>query len=266
MSQLVILRQRIKAIETVKKTTNAMRLIAMSTHSRLRHHKEQFQVYRNALHTLMAQIPAQSLQKEARSEHLVIIVGSQKGLCGIYNTSLVKYFNQLILPQPFKLMVIGRQIYEILNAQKTLIDSYQLQFSIQSYHTIAFQIAQTILHNNYKAVYIISQEAKTFFLQKPRMTQVWPVATQTTTESSDELIFEENPQELYQHLLQAYIVTQLDTFFFESLLAEQAARFLSMDNATHNADSLLTSMKLDYNKLRQALITRELADLSGSLI
>lgn len=265
MTQLVTLRSRIKAVETVKKTTNAMRLIAMSTHVRLRQHKEHLTFYQQTLKNLLNNIPIPEQSEHVSNQTLVIAIGSQKGLCGNFNNTLAKFFMLHKPQEPYTLMVIGKQLHRIFAASSQTINGYYDSFSIQNYHTIARELARAIKAHHYKKITVYAQTPKTFFIQKPTIFELLPLENRQDSSTRNHYSLEE-PTELYHHALHTYILTQLDVLLSQSLLAEQSARFLSMDNATRNADSLLNKMQLDYNKLRQTNITRELTDLSSSLL
>ena len=116
-------------------------------------------------------------------------------------------------------------------------------------------------------VTLYSNAPKTFFIQSPEKTVIYPLTYAATTNNySYEYVYEQSPVELILVLEELYLRAMLQKLFFDSLLAEQSSRFISMDIATRNAENLLDVMKLDYNKLRQMMITRELADLTGSLL
>ena len=115
---------------------------------------------------------------------------------------------------------------------------------------------------------VISSIMKNFFVQKPHASSLIPFvqqATSGTTHSTlEEYMWEQNPDDIIELLAQQYIDANLQYLLFQSLMAEHAARFISMDSSTRNAQNLLDTTKLDYNKLRQAKITKELNELSGS--
>lgn len=117
-------------------------------------------------------------------------------------------------------------------------------------------------------VMVFSNRLKTFFIQKPHeqvLIPFSPLANNTQTNSTAEYYWEQNPKELLDQLAYQTIEAQLYYLIFESLLAEHAARFISMDNATRNAQTLLEDNLLQYNKLRQAKITKELTELVSSM-
>lgn len=150
-----------------------------------------------------------------------------------------------------------------------MIASYQ-EFSASNFVALSQSIADIISTNPnlYAQARVISNYQKSFFVQKPRTTQIFPLAETAATETkeiSEEFLFEQSPEELSTTIRHLMLVVTLQELFFEALLAEHAARFLSMDSSTRNADNLLVEMKLEYNKSRQAAITRELTELSTNV-
>jgi len=122
----------------------------------------------------------------------------------------------------------------------------------------------------YSSVKILSNELKTFFIQIPRLTELIPIEDSTDQDeeqkpdksTNDGYIWYQEVEDLLDKIAPQYIASNINTLLVESLLAEQAARFLSMDTATRNAKNLLEETTLQYNKLRQAKITKELTELA----
>lgn len=265
MANLIYLRQRIKVVDTIKKTTNAMRLISMSLHSRLRHKKQYLEVYKKEIFQLLPHALTTTTTPHT-SAKLAILVGSQKGLCGVFNTALFSFFKNHHLPET-SVIVIGKQMAQLSTINNIIPQAVYGDFTISNFIDIANILTQTILNNNYTSVAVYSNQPKTFFLQTQVETPVWPLAlpeSEKATTPSDYL-YEQSSQELGLYLHKLMIKVHIQELLFSSLLAEQSARFLSMDNSTRNAENLLQAMKLQYNKRRQADITRELTDLTGSL-
>ena len=109
---------------------------------------------------------------------------------------------------------------------------------------------------------------KTFFVQKATITQLIPFdsasITANTEQSTEEYLWDETPNDILDKLAVQYIEAQFQHLIFQSLLSEHAARFISMDNSTRNANNLLAATKLEYNKVRQAKITTEITELTGN--
>ena len=109
---------------------------------------------------------------------------------------------------------------------------------------------------------VLSNQLKTFFIQKPHNTQLIPFISNPEASQSpathDQYQWDQSPADLLDQLARSTIESELHYLLFESLLAEHAARFISMDNATRNAQTLLEDTQLQYNKLRQAKIPKNL--------
>jgi F-type H+-transporting ATPase subunit gamma len=273
MTQLIHIRQRIKAIETTKKITHAMRLISMSTHAQLKHRAHFVARYTHAMRSSYRQIwhiakekiqPPQALLKQKK--HLIFIVGSQKGLCGNFNVYLL-YSLKEFHHEAADLIVIGKKILEYAQHQEhTILRSYS-DLSLRTLFQYAQELTTITLEylDQYEYVSILSNIPKTFFLQKPQLQTLMPLPPlDNEVPSRIEYYWQQDQEEVYSMMLRAYLQASFYQALFESLLAEQAARFISMDAATRNAKKLLEATKLQYNKFRQSIITKELTELSGN--
>ncbi|HEV2601732.1 MAG TPA: FoF1 ATP synthase subunit gamma [Candidatus Babeliales bacterium] len=281
MAQLIQMRQRIHAIETIKKITYAMRLISMSTHSQLKNKEKPLTFYTNALNQLFVAIkdqastwhnPLMHTTEAIKQKTLVIIVGSQKGLCGNFNTALLKFFHTAH-PSPQTehnaYIAIGKKMIELLASHDStpLLLSFP-EFSTVNITALATRLINHIITEQYTQVTIISNRPRSFFLQKPEQFQLVPFTippSTTNTPSFTQYSWEQKPEVLLDIVLHQYIEATIYEVLFQSLVAEQAARFLSMDGSTRNANGLLETAKLQYNKFRQAKITRELTELTSSM-
>lgn len=288
MSQLIQMRRRIHTIETIRKITNAMRLIAMSGHSRLKHKEELVKTYNKQVEELYQQIRAQipeSYDPLARhispqGPELIILVGSQKGLCGNFNSNAFKLLEGYIQSgtNPH-IIAISKRAVDFVRDKKygTLIESIN-KFSTTNIKEIVARISEIINkpESRYSRVTIISNVLKTFFAQRPIISQLLPLSTESATVDAEskhhedttlfeEYVWEQTPQSIIKDLAYLYLEAKLHAILFQSLLAEQASRFLSMDSSTRNAEGLLELSKIQYNKLRQAKITKEINELISSM-
>lgn len=281
MAQLIQMRQRIKAIETIKKITHAMRLIAMSTHLRLRSKKTALDSYMDEITSLFALLSSSNkkwhnplLQKPSitHEKTLFILVGSQKGLCGNFNTEICTFFLQELEKNTvgdYDIIVIGKKIAEYLQQKSHVVKEFH-EFTTNTLPGITQNIIAHLKASTipYTSVIVFSSYSKTFFTQKPHQTTIIPLAEQHPVENADdslsEYVWEQSPEEIMNFLVEHVLYSNLYYLLFQSLVAEQASRFIAMDNSTRNASTLLEEMRLNYNKLRQSKITRELTDLAGS--
>jgi len=283
MSKLIQMRNRIQTIETIRKVTDAMRIISMSSHSRLKNKQEALSNYLQTLVTLLTKVQQatpswhnERLMPSADNDTnpLLILIGSQKGLCGSFNTFLWKFFEKYMSEESSKnytYICIGKKSIDYLNAQYTdkIIKTFSLTKS-DAFLTIATEITTLIMNAPvaYTSVTIFSNSFKSFFIQKPTISHLIPFNPKKIVsflESPIEgYLWDEEPHTILDKLAIHYIEAQLQHIIFQSLLSEHAARFISMDNSTRNANSLLETTKLTYNKLRQTKITTEITELSGS--
>ncbi len=280
MSELIQMRQRIKAIETIKKITHAMRLISMSSHSRLKNKEDTLHEYTEKLRTLFLKIQAYIPEEITPFTHpatnnksLCILIGSQKGLCGSFNNSLFQLFSRHISDiQKYDIIVIGKRAVNYIHAHDfpEPVATYE-EFNIRTLFTITHHVSTYIISakHSYTDVIVWSNTVKNFFVQKPVKSTLIPLDIHATKKSAspevqDDYLWEHTPAELLHTIATQYLEARIQQLLFESLLAEHAARFVSMDNSTRNAKNLLDTTKLRYNKLRQAKITKELIELSGS--
>lgn len=276
------MRNRIQTIETIRKVTDVMRIISMSAHSRLKVKQEPLSEYLNALKNLLAKVQRatpswsheQLMPTGDNNNPLIIIIGSQKGLCGAFNTQLSKILQEYISQNPsahYRFSAVGKKPIEYLinNHPDKLICSFPTITS-RNFLTIAQELTDLIMTATpaYTSVTIISNLFKNFFVQKATITQMIPFdpkhITTHSTPPTEGYLWDETPNDILNTLAVQYIEAQFQHLIFQSLLSEHAARFLSMDNSTRNANTLLTDTKLEYNKIRQAKITTEITELSGN--
>ncbi len=281
MSKLIQMRNRIKTIETIKKVTDVMRIISMSAHSRLKIKQEPLSEYLSELKMLLAKVQSAApswthprlMPTGDNSKPLIIIIGSQKGLCGGFNTQLSKFLNEYIKRNPsphYHLTAIGKKPidYLIENHPDKLISSFPV-LTARNFLSIAQELTDLIMTATpaYTSVTIISNIFKNFFVQKATVTHLIPFNPAHVAEKSspiEEYTWDETPQDILSTLAVQYIEAQLQHLIFQSLLSEHAARFISMDSSTRNATNLLNTTKLEYNKVRQAKITTEITELTGN--
>ncbi len=295
MSLLIKLRNRIKAIETTKKVTHAMRLISMSSHTQLKGRQEALKMYKSAVHELFKRVKTVGVVSaketatgamQENSRPLILLVGSQKGLCGTFNSALFAFFEKNMAQEKTKkpflcakahcFIPIGKKAvdYFATHPQSGTIATTHDTLTISTHLKLARQLTDMIMANQepYTSVTVFSNALRGFFLQKPMKTVLLPVQEEFAQKTKkgaaetlqEEYIWEQSPQEIVAVLSQHYFEVSLQYLLYQSLLAEHAARFLSMDSATRNAENLLDKTKINYNKLRQAKITKELAELAGS--
>ncbi|HJM68875.1 MAG TPA: FoF1 ATP synthase subunit gamma [Candidatus Babeliales bacterium] len=278
MTQLVQIRQRIKAIETTKKMTHAMRLIAMSNHTNLRSKESSLKSYQESLSNLFALIKHGAPDWTPKFEHpdgkkktLLILIGSQKGLCGTFNTMLFRYFSnhyETNGKELYDFIMVGRKALEYAEKKDiTAVESLE-DLTVRSLGSMTQELTDYLYNNlsKYTKIIVFRNISQSFFNQVPEKTTIFPTEVTSSDEQQDlsNYVWEEPIETVLQHLCLQNIQASIQLCLFQSLYAEQAARFQSMDSATRNASDLLEATQRQYNKLRQAKITKELSELNAS--
>ncbi|MBM17878.1 MAG: hypothetical protein CL947_02285 [Epsilonproteobacteria bacterium] len=277
MSQLIHLKQRIKAISAIKKITQTMRLISMSAHSKLKKQSETMQLLKDEIEPLLCALTQKysvtANEIKPKYKTLYILFAAEKGLCGTFNTTMFGYFNQHLTTENLEnshIISVGKKTTEYL--QKRNIETLatfekvlpnRLEKVAQDIYTKVADIK-----DNYQEVVCFYSYPKTFFVQEAESTTIIPTQ-QTDCGSTNNIILDdyEWPQDassVTESLFETLLKLNILLILTNSMLSEQSARFLSMDNATRSADNLQKSMKLAFNKMRQAKITRELIELIAS--
>lgn len=289
MSLVMLLRQRIKTVETIRKTTHAMRLTSMSTHALLNKKMHNLETYRRELERVLKLVKRDIVQKtdliSLPEKELLVVVGSQKGLCGAFNTRLCKYFIQQNPKSTANqkdtrpVVAVGKKMSENLRDEYTLLYAFD-RFDPTNFFVITNELYQHIVGPaGYTKVTIYSSYPQSFFVQRPMATTIdvpkrldpespaqKSVNTCDPIETKSGYQYDEPADSIFQQLENLYLKIHLEEILFESLIAEHAARFISMDASTTNAEKILDGMRRDYNKIRQASITRELMDLMSGLL
>lgn len=284
MSQLAHLRQKIKSIQTTKKITHAVRLISMSFYNKLEKNYQPLNLYSTHLRTLFGHLLlyAKDWANETFLPHdlldqrpLFVIVSTSKGLCGSLNSNLFKYFEQSLFLEPHQqasFIAIGSKAITYIKGRKlTSIVSVYQEVNSSNLFALTEELIAKILFSDarYTSVSFFSNEARSFFSQRPIKKTVLPLSVTMLKNDFDntfdpdtepELIWEQEREMVLDRLAMRYLHSTIMQILFDAMRAEQAARFLAMDNSTNNAEKYLEPLIMQFNKMRQALITKEISE------
>lgn len=291
MSQLMRLRQQIRAVQTTKKITHAVRLVSMSLYAKLEKKNVNLEEYSKAIRSMFIQLLGQTDEWQSSlfspndvldRSPLFILVATTKGLCGNLNSNLFRYFKQTVFieeQQKPTFITIGKKATQFVQEGKygEIFCSYQ-ELSSLNYISVADDLVAKILEHEkgFSSVSLYCSILKSFFVQQPRKTTLIPLEMESIgglasstgsseAEKIEDLIWEQAPEEALGYMSTNFLRSSVMHLLFEALLAEQAARFLAMDSSTNNAQKYLDSLVLNYNKQRQSLITREISELSATV-
>ena len=295
MPSLKDLRNRINGVISTKKITTAMKLVAGARLKRAQIAATTSRPYVVKMQELINNITSsvkniETLPKiikgsESNKIHLIILITSDRGLCGGFNTAIArlakKRINELLNSNKIvQILCIGKKGYNQLKREykDLIIDTIILPYKSNK---VDYEFAQKISHrilmmyenDKFDFVSIIFSLFRSPLKQEPQLKQIIPVlnndenTTKNSDESRDKRIYEYEPEEEYilKNLIPHNISIQIYRGLLENAAGEEGARMIAMDNATRNAGELIDSLTLNYNRSRQAQITRELIEvISGS--
>ena len=287
MATLRDIRQRISAVKNTSKITSAMKMVAAAKLRRAQDSIIAARPYTTKLTEVLTNLASSESElshpffdmRDKVSNVLVVVVGSDRGLCGGFNSNLLKaasYHIDKKLKEDYpkaKIHVIpvGRRVLNYFNRKGvSIIASFPdvfLKLDFSTIHELAPIIADGFTNVQFDRVHVIFNEFKSMIKQEVRIMPILPVQAEekkkTEKRRTTEYIYEPSRVEILDTLLPKYLSLQLWRALLDSNAAEQAARMMAMDNATTNARDLISSLQLEYNKARQASITKEMLEIVG---
>jgi F-type H+-transporting ATPase subunit gamma len=283
MPSLIDLRRRIRAVKNTQQITKAMKMVAAS---KLRRAQERIMNARPfavqmqrvlasvalrvdaSLHPLLERRPL-----EPDSKTLVIIVSADKGLCGSFNTNIIKAGGSFIAGsrQRSALGLVGRKGRDYFGRRGFEVLFEEVGLFQRLRYADAQAIAQTAIEafeaGRVDRVMLIYNEFKSVMSQRVVVDQLLPILSAdvdggaVTAENQVDYLYEPSPQEIFNQLLPRYVEVQVYRALLESNAAFFAAQMTAMDTATKNSGEMIASLTLYMNKVRQAAITREIIEV-----
>jgi len=284
MPSLQSLRRKIASVKNTQKITKAMKMVASAKLKRAQSRILAFRPYglkmRDVVSTLSRRVNRALhplLEKRLTRTVRVVIVTSDRGLCGAFNANIIRTALEFIREREaggvkVEIGLVGRKGREFFRRRHwTTHEPYVDIFDRLTYEH-GMEIGQTAMEQYTKGMFdeahVIYNEFKSALQQRVIVEQLFPI------ESFDEqgepgetlggsYLYEPDEHDLLDALLMKHLQAQAFRILLESSAAEQAARMAAMDGATRNAGELITKLTLYYNKTRQAAITKELMDIVG---
>ena len=283
MSSLRLIRRRIRSVESTKKMTRAMEMVAASKLKKLQELLRQSDRYigelARILETLVREKPLAHPLLEKRPEiksALVFLFTSDTGLCGSYNTNILERTNQFLKSEGVKpaihFVAIGRHGAVFLKRTKQKV-SKELAVPKppeidETIRTVAEIAKDEFTNGAADQVLFLYTQAASFGSLKPQMAQLFPIASDLKKDGEEKVIdyiIEPSLNQVLEIMIPEFIEAEVGQFVKHSLVAEQASRMMAMRQATDNAEEMIDSLTLIRNKARQASITKELLEVvSGS--
>ena len=279
MANLKEIRNRISSIGSTMQITSAMKMVSAAKLKKAQDAITAMRPYSSKLTELLQNLSATldsdaggaySKQREV-SKVLLVVVTSNRGLCGGFNSSVIKETTQNIAANyqavDVDLLTIGKKGNDILSKSYPVIDARNDIFDNLTFDYVA-EVAEKIMKlysdGTYDKIEIIYNRFKNAATQIPQVEQFLPIKpSEGDTNASADYIFEPSKEKIVLELIPKSLKTQLYKAVRDSFAAEHGARMTAMHKATDNATELRDELLLTYNKARQAAITNEILEIVG---
>lgn len=280
MASMRDIKNRIKSINSTKQITKAMQLVSAAKVRKAREKVETTRPFFQKMIETMSSIVQYSqgvshryFEKREGKKAAYIVITGNRGLCGGYNSNLLKYAkskidendNVLIIPVGMKAKDFFQRTTAKTELQFAHIDenpSYDEAKAIGKYILEQFERLEI------DEVYVVYTQFKSMVSQVPTALPILPLDPETLKSTNEEdtsevLEFEPSPEAVLDYVIPKYIISMIYGALLEASASEQAARMTAMDNATENAEEMIDTLTLNYNRARQAIITQEIAEIVG---
>ncbi|MET3978773.1 F-type H+-transporting ATPase subunit gamma [Mucilaginibacter sp. UYP25] len=293
MANLKEVRNRIASVSSTQQITKAMKMVSAAKLKRATNAIVQLRPYANKLKDLLANLSASLedgaspyLQQREPVRVLVIVVSSNRGLAGAFNTNVIKTANNLIAEKyseqlragNVSIVAIGKKSQEFFQRRKYNVignnNDLYLDLNFINASKITDSIMQGFINGDYDRVELVYNHFRNAAVQFQVAEQLLPVpmaeakpkeeavkAKDAVIETQVNYILEPSQEEIVEQLIPKNIKIQLYRAVLDSNASEHGARMTAMDKATENAGDLLKALKLSYNQARQAAITTELTEI-----
>ena len=278
MASLRDLKSRITSVKNTRKITRAMKMVAASKMNRAEEAAKAAQPYQVTIKRALDRVvaaeddidhPLLSIPDNNR-DALIILLTSDRGLCGGFNSHIIKHAQKTIS----ELQSDGKNVSVLFFGKKGAsgLDSKNLQVYravegnnpktfADSSASLCDELVSLLLQNKFERTLLLFNHFESKMIQTPTTQQVIPMKIEESEVQGGDYIYEPGGEQILSELLPMVLNAQLLQAFLETEAGEQSARMQAMDNATRNAGEMIDKLTLQYNRARQAAITKELIEI-----
>ena len=284
MASLDDLKKRIASVKSTQKITKAMKMVAAAKLRKAQESAEKGRPYSEKMNNVILNLSSGISDKENAPKllagtgqdkvHLCVVMTSDRGLCGGFNSNIIKkaksYFSKILDEnKELKIITVGSKGNDQLKRiyGDKIIENISFKESKNANYFDAEKVGKTIIERFEKEEFdictIFYNQFKNVITQIPQAQQIIPLNTENNNENNSEESYEFEPDEdeILSNLLPKNISTQIFKAMLENSASEQGARMSAMDNATRNAGEMVDKLTIEYNRSRQAAITKELIEI-----
>jgi F-type H+-transporting ATPase subunit gamma len=272
------IRRRIAAVKNIKQITRAMQFVAASKLKRAQDATLSARPYSQKIDELIADLAVvigpddhPLLARREEGKRLIVLITSDRGLAGPFNTNTIRFAAQEITTHSGDLAVVtvGRKGRDAMRRARVPMEAHFEGFgdrpTFADVLPLARLITEDFLAGTYARVDVIFSQFVSTLTQRPSLDRLLPIVPAEDTEGipGNQFIFEPNPSAVLEQLLPRYIAARLFQAVLENKASEESSRMVAMRNATDNAEDLIQDYTLAYNKVRQSNITREMIEIAS---
>ena len=282
MPTLREVKKRIKTVVSTKRITKAMEMVAAAKLRRAQQRVEQTRPYAEKMDEMLSHLAAASsseithpyFEEREVKRQTIVVIASDRGLCGSYNGNVIRRTIEMMRADKkdhgieSEIVCIGKKVNDVFSRREWPIVDYFGDWDGNLDYGRAKEIVAKITARFVSAETDLVRIVYTRFLSmvKYRLTaETYLPVPRPAVEAGEglqvEYIFEPNPEEIYAALMPSYATTKMVTALAEAFASEHGSRMMAMSNATSNAGEMVDSLTLQYNKARQAQITKELLEV-----
>lgn len=281
MATLRDIRSRIKGVQSTQKITKAMKMVAAAKLRRAQENIINARPYARKISEILSDLVTDNdrqnnpyLQEPVGNKVLVVVVTADRGLCGTFNTTIIKEAQRLVdielkkAGKEVSLYCIGKKGWDFFAKRDYSVVGGKAgvfsKLTVDTAVSVANEVIQGYLNGTYGQVHIVYNEFKSVVSQQVIVAQYLPIPaieSSSTKHSSENFIYEKNQSTIFEYTLPKYLRSQMWKVFLESNASELGAKMTAMDNATTNAAELIRNLSVTYNKVRQAAITTEILEI-----
>ncbi len=277
MATLKEIRKRVSSVQNIQQITKAMKMVSAARLRRAQEAALAARPYAEKLEAVLQNLAAQGeelahpfLAERAENNTTLIVMTSDRGLCGGFNSSLIREAEAFLrqrAEQKVSLILVGRLAYDHFKRRDVTIAEEHInlygRLSADLAHDIGRRVGEQFLSEETDSFYVLYAKFRSALVQVPTLDKILPIAStqQTEDQAALDYLYEPAPQTLLASLLERYIDMLIYRAMLESVASEHGARMTAMDNATNNAVEMIDRLTLDMNRARQAGITRELLEI-----
>lgn len=271
------IKRRIRSVESTKKITKAMELVATSKLRKTRNQLEQSKPYYTNVALMTAEILANCkgdndsvylIENKNVKKDVYVVIASSLGLCGGYNANIFKEIKNVIKPDDY-VYSVGSKATSYLNknhqgSTDSKYESLNMTFNFKDIINLVNELTRMYCEKEIGKIKIVYTEFVNNLTFKPRIVTLLPIDPNDFDQieiSKKTTLFEPSSQEVLDNLIPMYLQAVIYGYIIESSTSENAARRISMENATDNADELTEQLLLKYNQARQTAITNEISEI-----